>query len=226
MLNKKALPLSLGLLAIPFASSILSLTSCNKSEFNETTISFSDQKFQNYLETHHTVFNEPLDITTATSEQIKDYFFTNNRITGKNLAILAVSALQKQVLVSMPSNYIDGVKIKIGYNDKSCFARLESDFSLSETQTTYVYKSGSYVGFSILNDRITSKGEVIFSINDNDDSVERITRYDSKVLLSEISNFIISKEEEYLVLECWAHYKVDAGGNASYTPIDINFDPS
>jgi hypothetical protein len=218
-MNKKVLtPFVSFLSAFSFIPTLLSLTSCNKDKFIETTMIYSEQNFTNYLKDHHTIYNEPLD-ENDTSEQIKDYFIANNRVSGKNLILSTIMTLGGNLL---GLDLINGAKIKIGYNNNTCFVRLESDV-VDLNQSGKVYKSGTYIQHSFYKDKIISKTEVIFSIVNNQDSKKYNNLHEANLLESKMldSGIYIDEETNYLTFAF--DYRISESPGRSYR---FYFEPS
>jgi hypothetical protein len=85
-------------------------------------MNYTSEDFNTYLQRNHTKFNNPIE--NISSDKLKDYFFKNDRLPGKNLAITTLLLL----FMYSPSEWY-GADIKIGYNSNSCYVRLESNFT-------------------------------------------------------------------------------------------------
>jgi hypothetical protein len=191
---------------VPITTSLLSLTSCKEDSFVETTMIFNEENIDKFLEKNHTVFEQPL-AANANYEQIKDYFFTQNRIPGKNLTYLAISAFAEEIDFDDIDKVTD-LKIKIGYNSHTCYAKLESDITTFEDDASKrVIKSGTYSEFSFYPNGFSYDAKIISSITIGNE--QRYTKYEqqgeNKVILSlsEISSFILYKDDNgILELKC------------------------
>jgi hypothetical protein len=141
MINKKILfrPLTIGLLTASVFPISLSLTSCNNDKFTETTIVMDSGSLSNYFETNHAEFDDP--ITSLTSNDLKNYFFKENRLPGKNLILTSYYFLSQTVSTS------ENTKVKFSYNSNTCNVKLESN--VESKNGSHITKSGSYANTAV-----------------------------------------------------------------------------